>query len=121
MAEPVTRDEAGGPVGVTRGQGVSDRFVRRPGPLMPGAGPLVQGGHDARLGPGQLAAQHLTEQVVVTEPLAVWSSGTTNRFSRSTVSMIAAESDRPATASHSGAQNRGSTEVRLRNRRTSPG
>jgi hypothetical protein len=38
---------------------------------MPGARALVQGRPDARLGPGQLAAKHLREQMVIAVPLTV--------------------------------------------------
>ena len=65
------RDQFAGPVGVAGGQRVSDSFVRRPGRPVPGAGPRVQGGHQARLAPGQLAVQNLGEQVVIAEPLPV--------------------------------------------------
>src|SRR5271169_2638969 len=38
---------------------------------MPGARALVQGRPDTRLGPGQLAAKHLCEQMVIAVPVAV--------------------------------------------------
>src|SRR5580693_1111343 len=38
---------------------------------MPGTRALVQGRSDARLGPGQLAAKHLSEQMVIAVPLTV--------------------------------------------------
>src|SRR5271169_6605718 len=38
---------------------------------MPCAGVLVQGRLEARLGPGQLTAKHLREQMVIAVPLAV--------------------------------------------------
>src|SRR5260370_13619515 len=36
---------------------------------MAGAGGFMQGGHQIRLGPGQLAAKHLREEVVIAVPL----------------------------------------------------
>jgi hypothetical protein len=51
---PVSRDQSGRPVGVTRGQRVRDRLLRGPNFPVPGAGPPVQQGHEAglRLRPG---------------------------------------------------------------------
>jgi hypothetical protein len=62
-------DQVDDPGGVPGGAGVADGLVRRAGPAVPGAGALVQGGRDVRLGPGKLAAEHLGEEMVIAEPL----------------------------------------------------
>ena len=66
---PVMRDEVDGPGDVTAGERMTDRLVRRSGLPVPGARPVMQAGQDVRLGPGQLAAQHLSEEMVVAVPL----------------------------------------------------
>src|ERR1700730_11272006 len=66
---PVTGDEVDGPADVARGQRVTYRLAHRPRHPMPGAGAFMPGGHQIRLGPGQLAAKHLREEVVIAVPL----------------------------------------------------
>src|ERR1017187_751530 len=67
----MARNEVDRPGDVTGGKGVTDRLVRRSGQPMPGARALVQGRDNIRLGPGQLTAKHLREEMVIAVPLAV--------------------------------------------------
>ena len=70
---PVSRDQVGRPFPVACGQRMRDRLLSEPCFPVPGAGPLVQLRHVAvrGLNPGELAAQHLGEQVVVAVPRPV--------------------------------------------------
>src|SRR5579859_6551707 len=69
VSEPMARNEVDAPGDVTGRERVTDRLVRRSGQPMPGARALVQCRPDARLGPGQLTAKHLREQMVIAVPL----------------------------------------------------
>jgi hypothetical protein len=71
VGEPVTRDHVDGPGGIVGGQRVADGLLGRPRLPVPGARPLVQGTHAARIGHRELAAQQLGEQMVVAVPLPV--------------------------------------------------
>ena len=66
----------------------------------------MQGGHYLRLGPGQLAAKYLREEVVIAEPLPSVIERHDEEIFPLERSMISAASAEPTTASHSGAQNR---------------
>ena len=66
---PVPRheiDDAGHVTGAVR---VTYRLVRGARPAVPGAGALMQGGHDFRFGAAELTAEHLGEEMVIAEPL----------------------------------------------------
>src|SRR5262249_20161390 len=70
-AAPAARETPPGPAGAPRGERVLPPLLGRPRLLVPRARPLVQDGHEGRLGPGEPAAEQLCEQVMVAVPLAV--------------------------------------------------
>ena len=99
---------------------MTDRLVGRPGSWCQALAAWCRAG-TVRLGPRQLAAQHLAEQVVIAEPLP----GLVQRHDEQVVPLQQVQDlrrvGRPGTAAPSGAQNRPSTDVRTRNCRTSGG
>ncbi|MGH3232412.1 MAG: hypothetical protein ACRDOH_03980 [Streptosporangiaceae bacterium] len=65
----MTRDKPDSSGEVAGGHRIADRLVHRPRLSMPATRALVQRAQQARLGPGEVTAQHLREETVITEPL----------------------------------------------------
>jgi hypothetical protein len=114
-------DEPRRPLDVPDGQGVADRLGRFPVPLVPLAGPPVQGRHPVGVLVQEVGAPDVREQVVVAVPAAAVVERDQEQVARSSDSSTTFPSCWPVTASHSGPLRRSRIEVSTRKPRTGAG
>jgi hypothetical protein len=110
-----------GPGQVATFLGVEDRFGDVAVLVVPGGSPAEESTGGSGVGPVELGGQHLLEEVVVAIAGAVLSSGMTNAFVCSSSRMVEVDPSVSSIPSHSSAENRATTDVFRRKRRTGAG
>src|SRR5580693_7909738 len=109
---PPRHDQLPGLVQIASRDRMTDCLSEIPVRLMPGPSAAVKDGGEPWLGPVKLVTQQVTKQMVIPVPVAPGVQPDQEQVDRSISSRMRWAPSHPATASHSGPDNRSSTEVR---------